>query len=75
MGKGPKDVDQKATAEVDHEILTDAISALETALQMKGKEIKPEAKAEIIAEIYQMLIDDEEGKNKESITRMLSLVA
>jgi transcriptional regulator with XRE-family HTH domain len=67
---------QVVPAELDHSILTDAIAALEEALVKKGKRMEPDAKAELISELYKFIIEEEiDEKNKSNIAKILQMVA
>lgn len=75
LGKGPKYRGDAPPAELDQEILSDAIAALEDALKTKGRQMTPDQKAEIITEIYLLISEDENKSDKENLTRLLRLVA
>lgn len=75
LGMGPKSIDESPTVELNQEILTDAIAALEEALESKGRVMTPENKAEIISEIYMLISEEEQGDNRGNITKILKLVA
>ncbi len=71
LGEPPK----VPLAELDRSILTDAIEALEFALQEKGRKIEAATKAEIITELYLLMSEEEQSDNKSNIAKILRLVA
>lgn len=57
------------------EALVDAIDTIEKTLHATQKTMKPEDKAEVIAKIYELFLDEDKGKSKEKIYNILKLVA
>ncbi len=77
-GKEPKYRDgeiKQPPAQVDLEVLKDAVDTIEQVLEATGKTMKPEDKAEIIAKIYEYFTDEEQGKDKRKLSNLLKLVA
>jgi hypothetical protein len=80
-GEGPKKIGsyETPTGPLDEGILVDSIIALEEVLKSKGRVMEPAAKAEIITQIYKMLVEEEheeaQNRSKSNIVKFLKLVA
>ncbi len=74
LGVGPKERGKAQDAQVDMEVLEDAVDTLEQALAKTGRTMSPSAKAEIITRIYEIYIEEEDEGNKAKISNLLKLV-
>lgn len=77
FGRGPMRPEETITTaslaggNIDKDVLTDVVMALEDMLQEKSKKLPPRAKAEVIYELYMLMIEEEAEARKPSIMRLV----
>lgn len=73
MGRGPMRPGEAATSgHINRDILYDVVETLEEFLQEWGRELPPRAKAEVIYQLYEMVLEDEDAAKKPA--RILRLI-
>ena len=74
LGIGPKYTSDIPSGRLNNQVLIDSIDTLEQVLQATGKEMAPADKAEIIAKIYELYVEETQGTDKEKFSNILKLV-
>jgi len=78
LGEGPKNKGESPkipSAQIDKDLITDAVVAIEKSLQATKRVMPPTAKAELIIKIYELFSEDEQKPNEERLLKILKLVA